>query len=111
MPFGVSPQRNDWSYSSERPGCEHLPVVFPVDDLVHVAEHDMRGVHARVDEHLDLLDGSGAGLAMGQDRGAGPTMRLGGRGEDQAIPWGRPAEAAGDLDDPGSMAGTPDDRA
>ena len=82
-----------------------------IDDLVDVAEHDVRWVDARIPEHLDLLDRAAAGLAMGEDRGPCPPMGRRGCLEHPPIPWRRSAVAAGHLDDPGAMVGPPDDGA
>ena len=52
-------------------GRQEFPVVLAVDDLVDVAEHDVPGIHAVVDQQADLFEGPGATLAVRQERGAG----------------------------------------
>ena len=52
----ASPQRKAPSYSSVAPVAQQLPVVAAIDDLVDVAQRDVRGVHAAVRQHLDLLE-------------------------------------------------------
>ena len=111
MQFGLSPQRNDWSYSTNAPGRQHRPVIAAIHDLVDVAEDDVRRVHAELRQQLDLLDAAGAGLAMGEDRNAGPRVCGGGRLEDRPVALGRAVQAAGDLDHAGPVWRAADDRA
>ena len=85
-------------------------MVAAVDDLVDVAERDVLRGDAQVGQEPDLLERAGAGLAMRQDRRAGPAMgRRGGR-EYHAVARRRAAVTAGNLDHAGPMGGPVDDR-
>ena len=76
-------------------------MVAAVDDLVDVAERDVRRVDAVVGQEADLLERAGARFAVGQDRCAGPPVRGGRRLEHPPVALGRSAVAAGDLDHAG----------
>src|SRR5215204_5258188 len=54
-----------------RPGRQQFAVIAPIDDLVDVAQDDVPRCDAVVAQDADLFEGTGAVLAVGQDRDAG----------------------------------------
>ena len=81
-----------------------------IDDLVDMAQDDVARRDPVLAEEADLLQGAGAVLAVGQDRGARPAVGLGRRLEHAPVARRQPVLGARDLDDSGTERGPVHDR-
>ena len=84
-------------------------MVTAVDDLIDMAQDDVLG-HPWWARSGDLFERTGAELAVGEDRHAGPVVGCRGRLEASAGHGRWAAVAPGDLDDARSICGPADDR-
>ena len=93
-----------------RPGRQQFAVIAAIDDLVDMAQDDVPGGNPVVAQDADLLEGTGAVLAVGQDRDARAPVGLGRGLEHAPVARRQPALGSRDLDDAGTERGPAHDR-